>query len=1145
MLRVKKILLLLVLNSFFCAISNGQQLVEGDTHALIIGVSAYESPGIPSLDFAHKDAEVFRDYLKSPAGGSVPNENIKLLTNNNATIGGINGGIDWLRDNVGEKDLVYIYFSGHGDVSDGIHNVGYLLGHDSPDRNFPMNSVRIDAINFFANNLSVKLGARVIIILDACHAGKVSGSENVRSLSLGESLVSKIKENEIRISSCRPTERSQEDVAWGNGRGAFSFYLIKGLEGLADNDGDNIVTLGELDKYLSKVVKRDVNRIKRKDQNPVLKGQKTSNVAFVNVPVSASMAMEEGNANLATIDGDKSVTQVFELESVDASKKYFNEIKKGMPLKTKIDFDDWIGLTTNEIYDAMITTFPIDDFEWNDQLDSDIRYRNTYKRDVAIAIHDEVQYALNAYLAGDQEELEKRRVYNSRNSNFGEYVSMLDVAMKLVSENSLLHEIMQMKRHYFAGLDLRLKVIRSENRDSLINAAMEYQQLALAMDDKAAYVHNEIGILFNFRDEHEKALEKFEIASSIAPKWPVPYGNMSNYYYRNKDYSKSLELSQKALEFQKDFINGYVVQGLSAIQFSDYLLAEESLLKATNYNSLSYRGFDGLGDVYLAIGKYEKSDRNYEISDSIKRGLKLTGLLDITDSDGDGIPEFLDVEIDKLPDICKFDLDKFGDKDVMANFAYAYEHWRRGDLDVAEIFYKKIIEIDEQDPLVNHYLGQLHYKKENYLAATHYFELAATYYLDEENFKTHSDNLLKSQRYLDCEVDSIYAKAHYEEIDINFFLADSYRLLGHYGAAEDQYRNVLDGEIEIDPYIPYNKLWNLYIERSLFDVAATIIQEYGKINRKRANDELYWMYNNGESRYTDYKAGVLAYNRYKSGVEEEVNFTFNEDGDKIINAPEEDEDLFAVVPGIGEQLYYASGIGNPSYAALYNFRVAVEGNLTEFFDSLKVSSIFAKMGELSYANSDIDNALIYCTKALEYNSDDATPALNLIYEQLERNEFVIAYDLLSGLNERDQIDYNNLILLGQGEVLRGNYGRSDTIHQQLIDVFPLDYDGLYYFRTLRYLLSEDFDRAVEFAEVMSEGDQENDDYYYTLCRLYSKLGNKDKSQKYLRKAKKFGFDHYWVLINDPLIDSIRDTKTYTETIEEFHPFPEELNSVNR
>lgn len=1143
MKKIIEILVLLLLNLFLTTSIDAQQLVEGDTHALIVGVSAYESKGIPSLDFAHRDAEVFKEYLQSSSGGNVPEKNIKLLTNSDATISGINGGIDWLKDNVGEKDLVYIYFSGHGDVSNGLHKVGYLLAHDSPERNFPMNSVRIDYINFLANNLSVDLGVQVVIILDACHAGKVSGSENVRSLSLGEALVTKIEEKEVRISSCRPTERSQEDVAWGNGRGAFSFYLIKGLQGLADADGDNFVTLGELDKYLSKAVKRDVNRIKRKDQNPVLKGQETSKLAIIHVPVSASVAMEEGDATLATIDGDKSV--FFEVASVDPSKEYFDVFDGNITLKRSIVFNDWVDLSPDEIYDAMLLKHPIEDAEWNRKLESDIRYKNTFKRDLAIEIHDEVQRALNAYLAGDQEELERRRIYNAIDSDFGEYVCMLDVAMKLVSENSILHEIMQMKRHYFAGLDLRLQAARSEQRDSLIREAMVHQEKALALDDKAAYVHNEIGILFNYKDELEKGLDKFEEASAIAPDWPVPYGNMSNYYYKKEEYAKSFELANKATELQNDFINGYVVRGLTSIKFSDYLMAEVDLLKATNFNAQSYRGFDGLGEVYLNTFRYQESNRNFEIADSIKRRLKLSGVLDLSDEDGDGVVDLFDEEPVVWPEMCDFDVDQFGKNDIMAYFAYAYEHWRRDSLGIAEIYFKKVVEIDQEDPLANHYLGQLNYKKENYLAASHYFELADDYYLDKGDFEDHTKRLLKSQEYLECGLDTFYTMAYYDEIDIDFFLADSYRALGHYGAAEDVYRDVVNSDVKINPYIPYNKIWNLYIERSLYEVAETVIDEYAKIDYERAMSEMYKMYDDAGSRYTQYKAGVLAYNRYKVENGEFENRFTDEDGDNIIkfNADEEDKD-YAIVPGRNEYLFFAPEKFWTG-AALENFKVSVEGRTTIFFDSLKIGSIYAKMGELSDALHNTDDALAYCTKAMEFNKNDATPALNLIGKQIDRKDFIIAYDLLKGLYNRNQVDYRNLILLSRGEVLRSNYTMSDTIHNELMDVYPMDYEGAIYFRTLRYTLSEDYKQALNFAKMMSNSDLDNQNYYYTLCRLQAKLGDLTKSQEYLKKALDFGFDYYWVLVNDPLIDSLRNTNLYISTIENLHPFPEEIEVMNR
>src|SRR4026207_1807260 len=52
------------------------------TFAMIMGISKYKY--VKPLDYADKDAEMFRDYLKSPAGGKVKDENLYCLFNEQA-----------------------------------------------------------------------------------------------------------------------------------------------------------------------------------------------------------------------------------------------------------------------------------------------------------------------------------------------------------------------------------------------------------------------------------------------------------------------------------------------------------------------------------------------------------------------------------------------------------------------------------------------------------------------------------------------------------------------------------------------------------------------------------------------------------------------------------------------------------------------------------------------------------------------------------------------------------------------------------------------------------------------------------------------------------------------------------------------------
>src|SRR5437667_6004094 len=66
------------------------------TFAIIMGISKYKY--VRPLAYADKDAELFRDYLKSPGGGSVKDENLFCLLNEKASNSNFWGkGFQWLR----------------------------------------------------------------------------------------------------------------------------------------------------------------------------------------------------------------------------------------------------------------------------------------------------------------------------------------------------------------------------------------------------------------------------------------------------------------------------------------------------------------------------------------------------------------------------------------------------------------------------------------------------------------------------------------------------------------------------------------------------------------------------------------------------------------------------------------------------------------------------------------------------------------------------------------------------------------------------------------------------------------------------------------------------------------------------------------
>ena len=76
---MKTHLLLFAFVCFFVSSLFGQLKLRGDTYALIIGVSDYAHPEIEDLEFAHRDASIFKEYLLSKSGGQVPPEKYPVI----------------------------------------------------------------------------------------------------------------------------------------------------------------------------------------------------------------------------------------------------------------------------------------------------------------------------------------------------------------------------------------------------------------------------------------------------------------------------------------------------------------------------------------------------------------------------------------------------------------------------------------------------------------------------------------------------------------------------------------------------------------------------------------------------------------------------------------------------------------------------------------------------------------------------------------------------------------------------------------------------------------------------------------------------------------------------------------------------------
>jgi hypothetical protein len=228
--------------------------------AVVIGISEYLNPLIKNLSYADRDGRDFAEFLKTPAGGGFEPDHMKILLNKDATLQNVKQALyNFLRQTV-DKDLVIIYFAGHGAPEPANPSNNYLLTYDSDPNSlettaFPMWDVNTALTRYIPSK-------RVIVFSDACHSGGISSDLATRGVSLTEtnlinqylSDLSKSKEGTIVFTASQAGEVSQELDKFGHG--VFTYYLLQGMKGEADINNDYTVTIGELMDYVEENVKR-------------------------------------------------------------------------------------------------------------------------------------------------------------------------------------------------------------------------------------------------------------------------------------------------------------------------------------------------------------------------------------------------------------------------------------------------------------------------------------------------------------------------------------------------------------------------------------------------------------------------------------------------------------------------------------------------------------------------------------------------------------------------------------------------------------------------------------------------------------------------------------------------------------------------
>jgi tetratricopeptide (TPR) repeat protein len=227
------------------------------SYALVIGISKYRNlTQGQQLQYAERDAEDIYSILISPEGGNFRAENVHTLIGPKATLANIRRELEeWLPAAAKEDDRVLVYFAGHGFVSQG---QAYLAPYDIVVDQIAKTAYPMATLGSVFGKIKAKWK---VLLTDSCHSGAVTPDGDVQTIN--RSLIDMTK-SVFSLTASRDRERSFESPDWGGGHGIFTYYVVRGLEGEADDNHDGIVTADELAEY----VRRNVREATDAKQNP-------------------------------------------------------------------------------------------------------------------------------------------------------------------------------------------------------------------------------------------------------------------------------------------------------------------------------------------------------------------------------------------------------------------------------------------------------------------------------------------------------------------------------------------------------------------------------------------------------------------------------------------------------------------------------------------------------------------------------------------------------------------------------------------------------------------------------------------------------------------------------------------------------------
>jgi tetratricopeptide (TPR) repeat protein len=141
-----------------------------------------------------------------------------------------------------------------------------------------------------------------------------------------------------------------------------------------------------------------------------------------------------------------------------------------------------------------------------------------------------------------------------------------------------------------------------------------------------------------------------------------------------------------------------------------------------------------------------------------------------------------------------------------------------------------------------------------------------------------------------------------------------------------------------------------------------------------------------------------------------------------------------------------------------------------------------------------------------------------------------ALEQLNYLYDSSRINFSQRLMLAEFLVHEGKIEKAGKLLTDGEKIYPYAVPATYDLLGRASLLSNKTTQAISYYQTYLKYNPSDAHVYYTIARLYQRSGNKKQAMQWLKEALNIGFNYSWVLMNDEVWTSSRNTTEWKKIL---------------